>query len=116
MVDICEDNLQYLRSNKISFTSHQDSCRKDVERVFGVLQPYFAIIRYHALTWLQDQMSEVMLAWVIIHNIIIKSECGDRATRDDRPYNFEGPLADVDHQISIAFGDFLAMHNDICED
>jgi hypothetical protein len=32
---------------------------------------------------------------------------------DDQTYDFEGPLAVVDHQISTVFVDFLAMHEEI---
>jgi hypothetical protein len=33
------------------FATRQESCRKDIVRVFGVLQARFAIVRCPALTW-----------------------------------------------------------------
>jgi hypothetical protein len=45
--------------------------------------------------------------------MIIESECGDLAGRDDHAYDFQGPLAVVYHQISAEFADFLAIHQEI---
>jgi hypothetical protein len=42
--------------NRSYFTQCQETCRKHVERVFGVMQQRFAIIRYPALTWSESQM------------------------------------------------------------
>jgi hypothetical protein len=61
------------------FTERQESCQKDVEWAFGVIQAQFAIVRYPSLYWSHDQMWEVMQFWVIMHNMIIKN---DRKTRD----------------------------------
>jgi hypothetical protein len=97
---------------KSNFASRFESCRKDAEQVFGVLQVRFDIIRYHALTWSQEQISEEMHVCVIIHNMIIENGRGDPATRGDHMYAFEGPLAAFDHQIHAAFADFLAMISD----
>ena len=82
---------------------------KDVEWAFGVLQSRFAIVWYPALTWSQDQMWEVMHACVIMHNMIIESDRKTQA-RHVGPYECEGPLADVDHQVPADFADFIAMH------
>ena len=76
--------------------SHQESCRKDVERTFFVLQARFGIVRYPALTWSKAQMWEVMDACVIMYNMIIQIEC----IAHDQPYDQHGPFANIDHKVS----------------
>ena len=103
---------QPLGAAKSYFASRQESCRKDVERAFGMLQSRFAIVRYPAFTWSGRQMSDVMSACVIMHNMIIKSE-RKNPPNDHGPYEYVGPLAHVDHQVPAEFADFLAMHGEI---
>ena len=56
------------------FAQAQESARKDVERAFGVLQSYWAIVRHPARTWSSKKMWEVMTAYVIMHNMIVEDE------------------------------------------
>jgi hypothetical protein len=95
------------------FATRQEACRKNVERAFGVLQAQFAIVRYPALSWSHDQMWEVMQACVIMHNMIIEDDRKNHVRSHVGPYECQGPLAEVDHELPADFADFLAMHAEI---
>jgi hypothetical protein len=56
------------------FAKHQDTCRIDVERAFGVLQIRWAIVRHPTRTWNLRIMWEVMTCHVIMHNMIVEKE------------------------------------------
>jgi hypothetical protein len=90
----------------------QEAYRKNVECAFAMLQARFAIVRYPALTWLKDQMWEVMNACVTMHNMIIESE-REYPVVDPEPYHRQGPLATVDRKVPAAFAAFLAMLQEI---
>jgi hypothetical protein len=85
----------------------QKAARKHVERVFGVLQVWFAIVRYPALTWSKEHMWEVMP-----HNMIIECE-SQFSVFHTEPYERMGPLADVDNNVPSAFVAFLARHQEV---
>ena len=58
-------------------------------------------------------MWEVMTACVILHNMIIESE-RDNPMYDVEPYERQGPLANVDHQVPVAaFAAILAGRQEI---
>jgi hypothetical protein len=48
---------------------------------------------------------KVMNVCVIIHNMIIKSESAP--VIDDQPYELQGPLVPIDHEVSVKFHTFL---------
>ena len=52
----------------------QESFRKDIERAFGVLQQRFAVIRYPARQWHLEQLSNIIYACIILHNMIVEDE------------------------------------------
>ncbi|XP_024969590.1 uncharacterized protein LOC112508956 [Cynara cardunculus var. scolymus] len=56
------------------FAQCQESCRKDVERAFGVLQDRFAFIRHPCPVWDKDNIGRIMIACIILHNMIVKNE------------------------------------------
>jgi hypothetical protein len=57
-----------------TFSERQESCRKDVERAFGVLQARWKIIRYAARLWSQLDLNAIMKACIILHNMILADE------------------------------------------
>ncbi|XP_065860788.1 uncharacterized protein [Euphorbia lathyris] len=56
------------------FAKKQESCRKDVECAFGVLQSRFAIIRNPVRFWKKNVLQDVMRTCIILHNMIIEDE------------------------------------------
>ncbi|KAL5701751.1 hypothetical protein ACHQM5_027060 [Ranunculus cassubicifolius] len=52
----------------------QESCRKDVERAFGVLQARWGIIRGAARLWNEDDLHNVINTCIILHNMIVEEE------------------------------------------
>lgn len=59
---------------EMNFAAHQESTRKDVERAFGVLQARFAIVQSPARLWKNGQLSDIMNACIILHNMIVEDE------------------------------------------
>ncbi|XP_038717267.1 uncharacterized protein LOC120010555 [Tripterygium wilfordii] len=56
------------------FKRMQESCRKDVERAFGVLQARFAIVRRPARYFKRSTLHNIMLVCIILHNMIVEDE------------------------------------------
>jgi hypothetical protein len=71
---------------KVHFTTKQESCRKDIEQAFGVLQARWAVLRGPAYGWDRNHLAEMMIACIIMHNMIVEDE-GDGAANVD----FIGP-------------------------
>jgi hypothetical protein len=57
-------------------------------------------------------MWEVMNACVCMHNMIIESGHID-PPNENHLYDFQGPLATIDHDVHADFADFLAMQAEI---
>ncbi|KAK1664525.1 hypothetical protein QYE76_052684 [Lolium multiflorum] len=72
------------------FAKMQESCKKDVERGFGVLQAWWAIVRHPTRTWSLKTMHEVMTCCVIVHNMIVENERPDG--RNENHWKFQGEL------------------------
>ena len=63
-----------------AYASAQEAMRKDVERAFGVLLARFHILKRPARLWSRRDISNVMKACVVLHNMIVEerrdSYCG----------------------------------------
>ncbi|KAL2490984.1 putative harbinger transposase-derived nuclease [Abeliophyllum distichum] len=94
------------------FAMKQESCRKDVERAFGVLQSRFAIVAGPARFWKKHVLHDIMTACIIMHNMIIEDE------RDvDAPIVgwVEAPNPEVEMVVddNTRFQEFLGRHRQI---
>ncbi|KAJ9547406.1 hypothetical protein OSB04_019949 [Centaurea solstitialis] len=88
------------------FAEHQEGVRKDVERAFGVLQARFAFLRHPCLVWDKENMGQIMIACIILHNMIVEDE---RHTYlcyydpieflNDMPTNQRGSVVEDDSQL-----------------
>ena len=53
-------------------TAIQVSCRKDIERSFGVLQGRFRILRHEMHECSDEVVTDILHVYVVIHNMIAK--------------------------------------------
>ncbi|XP_035817130.1 uncharacterized protein [Zea mays] len=67
---------------KVYFTQMQESCRKDIERAFGVLQARWAVLRGPAYGWDRSRLTEIITACIIMHNMIVEDEGSFAANTD----------------------------------
>jgi hypothetical protein len=74
--------LDTLMRKKVYFTQMQKSCRKDIERAFGVLQARWAVLRGPVYGWDRNHLTEIITACIIMHNMIVEDE-GEFATNTD---------------------------------
>ncbi|XP_075101557.1 uncharacterized protein LOC142177015 [Nicotiana tabacum] len=56
------------------FAMKQESCRKDVEHAFGVLQQRFAIVAGPSHFWQKEVLHDIMTTCIILYNMIIENE------------------------------------------
>jgi len=56
------------------FAMRQESCIKEVEHAFGVLQERFAIVAGPSRFWRKDVSKDIMTTCIIMHNMIIEDE------------------------------------------
>ena len=66
-----------------SFSKYQKGQRKDVERVFSVLQSRFTIIRGPTRFWDKTDLAKIMRVCIILHNIIVENGRDTYATPFD---------------------------------
>ncbi|XP_062014057.1 uncharacterized protein LOC133730492 [Rosa rugosa] len=97
---------------KVLFGKKQESCRKDVERAFGVLQSHWAIIKGPARFWNKCVLHDIMTTCIIMHNMIIEDE------RDlSAPINDFNPAPALSVELvtneTTQFEEFLARHRKI---
>ena len=94
------------------FSQQQEAARKDVERVFDVLQSRWAIARHPARTWSKETMWEVMIACAIMHNMIVEDGPDERVF--DQGWEFQGGGGLIHPALGPpTFQQYLHMHHEI---
>lgn len=98
------------------FAQHQEAARKDVECAFGILQKRWAIIRHSARLWDREQLEDIMMACIILHNMIVEDERDSYQLRHDDTYE-EGrstrPITGLDHGPIHGFTTILEINESI---
>ncbi|XP_073136949.1 uncharacterized protein [Henckelia pumila] len=94
------------------FATRQESCRKDVERAFGLLQSKWAIITGPARVWSKHILHDIMTMCIIMHNMIIEDERDEQMSITN--YR-EAPIPEVEmvHDEHVRFQEFIARHRQI---
>ena len=90
----------------------QESCRKNVECAFGVLQSRFAIIAGPTSFWRKEVLHDILISCIIMHNMIIEDERDLNAPIQNA---LEGPTPTVEMTMDehYRFQQFLARHKKI---
>ncbi|XP_073051193.1 uncharacterized protein [Primulina eburnea] len=99
-----------LGTKKKYFAMKKESCRKDVEHAFGVLQSRFAIVAAPARSWRKNDLYYIMKACIIMHNMIIEDERDLSAPIQDA---MEAHVPDVEMMVNdenTRFQEFLARY------
>ena len=108
-----DDNVILNKRNmEALFVQEQESCRKDVEHAFGVLQCRWAIVRHPARTWSVDAMWEVMTCCVIMHTMIMEDERDNSIY--DKVWQFRGDQVVPDHT-PTPFTQWAEFHREMHE-
>ncbi|XP_042992278.1 uncharacterized protein LOC122318748 [Carya illinoinensis] len=99
-------------NKKKYFAAAQESARKGVEHVFGVLQARFAIIHGPAQFFHIETLNEIMMACIILHNMIIEDEQADNGEEE---FEYEQLLETTHDPVSTdptpEFSEFIQRHH-----
>ncbi|KAM3309624.1 hypothetical protein ACQJBY_030729 [Aegilops geniculata] len=94
-----------------TFAKKQEGAKKDVERAFGVLQSRFAIVRGPAKGWKRKEITDVMKACVIMHNMIVEEE--RQTGRQSCTFEAMGERVTVSRTHAEELSSFIQMTNRI---
>ncbi|XP_042963607.1 uncharacterized protein LOC122297537 [Carya illinoinensis] len=100
-------------NKKKNFVKAQESARKDVERAFEVLQQQFAIIRGPSRMFKVKDLTNIMKACVILHNMIIEDERDDSESPNIEYDQLDDDLPELSRNHTIELTDFIQRHHHI---
>lgn len=86
-----------------NFTHWQESCRKDIERAFGVLQARWRILSFPARHWDRYFLDDIVRCCVILHNMIVEDEYqeSEQADEDVEFDEFDGTIVSPNYRIEV---------------
>ncbi|KAD7478711.1 hypothetical protein E3N88_01847 [Mikania micrantha] len=87
------------------YKRRQESCRKDVERAFGVLQARWAMIRGPGRSTNIPMLGDVMHVCIILHNMIVEYECN--AITNWSPKQHEPESSSYNEGAAAEFANYL---------
>ncbi|KAL1211725.1 hypothetical protein V5N11_023721 [Cardamine amara subsp. amara] len=90
----------------------RESCRKDVERAFAVLQSRFEIVAGPARFWSKTVLHDIITTCIIMHNMIIEDERDLDAPVEEQT-EFPTPEVEMTGDEEARFQAFLARHQKI---
>ena len=68
----------------MKFAKRQEAVRKDTERCFGVLSGKYKILEKPMQGWFLDDIKNVVLTCIILHNMTVKNQCTNYSFSDTR--------------------------------
>ncbi|XP_038707215.1 uncharacterized protein LOC120002520 [Tripterygium wilfordii] len=96
------------------FKTLQESCRKDVERAFDVLQARFVIVHGPARYFKRSTLHDIMLACIILHNMIVEYERHLHVQLDTadiyEQVEDDPPTPILEHLRTREFQDFISQY------
>ncbi|XP_074352509.1 uncharacterized protein LOC141691642 [Apium graveolens] len=90
----------------------QEACRKNVERVFGVLKSRFAIVAGPTRFWSKSVIKDIMVACIILHNMIVEDE-RDLSAPIQEQFKVPNPEVERDQIDDARFQQFLGRYRKI---
>ncbi|XP_041002295.1 uncharacterized protein LOC121247905 [Juglans microcarpa x Juglans regia] len=100
-------------NKKKNFAAAQESAKKDVERAFGILQQRFAIVRGLSQFFKVDELTNIMKACVILHNMIIEDERDDSQGLNMEYDQVDDDIPELSCNPTNEFINFIQRHHEI---
>jgi len=93
------------------FAVAQESARKDVERAFGVLLARFAIVRGPVQFWKLETLKDIIMAYVMLHNMIGEDERTNNGAKDFEYKQLNEELELMTLVATNDFNEFIRHHH-----
>ncbi|XP_041025468.1 uncharacterized protein LOC121265862 [Juglans microcarpa x Juglans regia] len=100
-------------NKKKNFVTAQESTRKDVERAFGVPQQRFVIVHGPSRFFKVNELTNIMKACVILHNMIIEDKRDDSQGPSMEYDQVDNDISNLSRNPTNEFINFIQRHHEI---